>query len=156
MLRAKVIKGCGQKKFLHLLRCLLSGRGRKDKLLNQLLVMCRKILGTLEHGICRVQRAAYCDTGSAAGTLTGHWLSREANRPVRLCSLWYVNCLIQSKGRNLNFSVSRSSTLRDEAGELMLLALMFSQFLKLSGSLCTQAISHAAQENSAQVYNHQV
>lgn len=66
MLREKIIKGCGQKKFLHFLCCVLSNRGRKDKLLNQLPVRCsKKILGPLEDDICRVQCAAHCDPGQA-------------------------------------------------------------------------------------------
>lgn len=44
--------------------------GKKDKVLNQLTVTCRKkILGTLKRKICRVQCTAYCDTGSRAETL---------------------------------------------------------------------------------------
>ena len=137
MLRAKIIKGCGQKKILHLLCCFLSSRGRKDKLLNQLPIMCRKkILVTSEHNTCSVQRAAYCDTGSTAETLTDHFGYPE--KLMTLCG-YDVPC-----GRNLNFSVSRSYTLSGEAGELMLSALMSSQFLEISSSLCTQTILHPA------------
>lgn len=127
-------------KFLHLSCCVLSSRGRKGERLHQLPTTCRKeILGTSGHGTCRAQRSACCGTGSIAETLAGYF-----GCPEKIMTLWRLNCLIQSKGRNRNFSVSRSCAFSGEAGELMLLALMSSGLLKLSGSPCTQAILHLA------------
>lgn len=128
-------------------------QAREGKLLNKLLIMCRKkILGTSECSICRVQCAA-CLLQYWQHCRDPHrplWLSREASEPLCLwCSLWYLNCLIQSNGRNLNLSMLCSYTLSGEAAELMLLALMSSQLVTLSSSFCTQIILYPAQTNSA-------
>lgn len=141
-----------KKKILHFLCCVLSSIAKEDKLLNQLPIMCRKkSLGTSECNICRVQCAAsllryWQHCRDRDGPL---WLSREASEPLCLCSLWYLSCLIQSNGRNLNLSVLCSCTLSGEAGELMLLALLSSQLLTLSSSFCTEIILYPAQTNSA-------
>lgn len=139
-------------KFLHLLRRVLSSRGRKDELLNQLSTVCRrKVWVTFKQNIrCVISLcAARRHPESAADLKRALWLSREAHDPAWLCSPWYPSCLIQSKDRNLNFSGSRSCYLSGAAAELMLLALMSSQFLKLRSSLCTQTVLYPAQESSA-------
>lgn len=126
--------------------------------------MCRKKnLGTSEHNTCRVQRAACCDAGSTAGTPTGRFGYPEKLRTLRACvpcgtraallrarvGTWIELVWRFYDSTNMSFSVSRSCTLSGEGEELMVLALMFPQFLKLSSSLCTQTILHWAEENSA-------